>query len=280
MLQFPNAKINIGLSVLRKRPDGYHDLETVFVPVAWCDALEFIPAETTSLHTHGIQVTGNPESNLVWKAYALMRTRFPSLPPLEIHLEKIIPHGAGLGGGSADAAFMLNGLNTHFALGLQQNELIELALQLGSDCPFFIYNRPCLAYGRGEQLKPINLNLASWRVVLIKPNFSMSTALAFQGITPKEPAHSLAERIAQPIAQWRNNIVNDFEAPLIQHYPHIALIRDSLYQAGCTYASLSGSGSTVFGLFEAHQEQNIQAGLTELHKKIRDLQVKITDILM
>jgi 4-diphosphocytidyl-2-C-methyl-D-erythritol kinase len=280
MLQFPNAKINIGLSVLRKRPDGYHDLETVFVPVAWCDALEFIPAATTSLHTHGIQVTGNPESNLVWKAYALMREHFPTLPPLEIHLDKIIPHGAGLGGGSADAAFMLGGLNTHFALGLQPNELIAMALQLGSDCPFFIYNRPCLAYGRGEQLTPIVLNLTGWRVVLVKPNFSMSTALAFQGITPKEPAHSLAQLIAQPIAQWRNTIVNDFEAPLIQHYPAIALIRDALYHAGCTYASLSGSGSAVFGLFEAHQEQNINEGIHELHKKIRDLQVKITDIVM
>jgi 4-diphosphocytidyl-2-C-methyl-D-erythritol kinase len=208
-----------------------------------------------------------------------MRERFPSLPPLEIHLEKIIPHGAGLGGGSADAAFMLSGLNTYFNLKLQQNELIELALQLGSDCPFFIYNRPCLAYGRGEQLKPINLNLSSWRIVLIKPSFAMSTALAFQGITPTAPARSLAELIAQPITEWRNTLVNDFEAPLAKHYPDINLIRDSLYQAGCVYAALSGSGSTVFGIFQEGQEEQITQMLDELHKKIRDLQVKITDFI-
>jgi 4-diphosphocytidyl-2-C-methyl-D-erythritol kinase len=280
MLQFPNAKINLGLSVLRKRPDGFHDLETVFVPVAWCDALEFVPADTTTLHTHGIQVTVQPETNLVWKAYALLLKRFPHLPPLEIHLDKIIPHGAGLGGGSADAAFMLCGLNTHFALGLQQNELMDLALQLGSDCPFFIYNRPCLAYGRGEQLTPIDLNLTSWRVVLVKPNFAMSTALAFQGIIPKVPKHSLTELIAQPITQWRNTLVNDFEEPLANHYPEISLIRDSLYQAGCAYAALSGSGSSVFGIFKEGNEESINYTLHTLHKKIRDLQVKITDFIM
>ena len=279
MLQFPNAKINLGLSVLRKRPDGYHDLETVFVPVAWHDALEFVPSNELRIHTHGLSVAIPPESNLVWKAYQRIKQSFPDVPPLEIHLQKNIPHGAGLGGGSADAAFMLRGLNNYFNLALSEEQLLAMALELGSDCPFFIYNRPCLAQGRGELLEPISLVFNGLRIVLIKPPFPISTALAFQGITPKQPVQSISKIIAQPISTWRNSLVNDFEAPLSVHYPDIGFIRDTLYDAGCQYAALSGSGSTVFGIFYNNDEPSIQDGIAVCHKKIRDLQVHITDFL-
>lgn len=277
MLSFPNAKINLGLSILRKRADGYHDLETIFAPIAWCDALEFVPAEKSQLHVEGISVTQHPESNLVWKAYLLMQARFPSLPPLTIHLLKQIPHGAGLGGGSADAAFMLKALNAYFQLNLSSTELISMALNLGSDCPFFIYNQPCFAHGRGEHLEPIELDLSNWQIALVKPAFAIPTALAFQGIVPKTPEYPIRDIIQQPIETWRGCLVNDFEAPLIQSFPDIQWIRDSLYDFGCIYAALSGSGSTVYGLFKQSQENEIALGLTELHKKIRDLRVHVTD---
>lgn len=280
MLQFPNAKINLGLSVLRKRPDGYHDLETVFVPVAWCDALEFVPSNELRLHTYGLSVAIPPESNLVWKAYQRIKQSYPDVPPLEIHLQKNIPFGAGLGGGSADAAFMLRGLNNYFNLALSDEQLLAMALELGSDCPFFIYNRPCLAYGRGEILQPISLQLDGLRIVLIKPPFPISTALAFQSITPQSPKQSISEIIAQPISTWRNSLVNDFEAPLSVHYPDIAFIRNTLYDAGCQYAALSGSGSTVFGIFYNNDESRIQEAIAVCHKKIRDVQVHITDFII
>lgn len=280
MLLFPNAKINLGLSVVRKRPDGYHDLETVFVPVGWYDALEFVPSEQLHVHTHGLAVPIPPESNLVWKAYQLMKQEFPALPSLDIHLQKNIPHGAGLGGGSADAAFMLRGLNDYFKLGLSLTQLVSMALELGSDCPFFIYNKPCLAHGRGELLQPINIDWKDHRIVLIKPPFPISTALAFQSIIPKPPTQSLPEIIAQPISMWRNTLVNDFEEPLSVHYPDIAFIRNTLYDAGCLYAALSGSGSTVFGIFKRQDELRIQEGIDLCHKKIRDVQVHITDFII
>ncbi|MBU3676791.1 MAG: 4-(cytidine 5'-diphospho)-2-C-methyl-D-erythritol kinase [Chitinophagaceae bacterium] len=277
MLLFPNAKINLGLSIVRKRSDGYHDLETVFAPVAWCDALEFVASETTSLHVEGISVTQEPESNIVWKAYQLMLARFPFLPPLELHLLKNIPHGAGLGGGSSDAAFLLKGLKQYFNLDISEGDLMHMALQLGSDCPFFIYNRTCYAEGRGEIMSPITLKLSEWQIVLIKPPFPIPTAKAFQGITPKAAEFKVYEVVQDPVETWRGRLVNDFEAPLIPAFPQIQWLRDALYAAGCTYASLSGSGSTVFGLFREAKRTDIEYNVAEMHKKIRDLRVQITD---
>lgn len=277
MLLFPNAKINLGLSIVRKRNDGFHDLETVFAPVAWCDALEFIPSDESRLHVEGISVTQEPESNIVWKAYRLMLERFPFLPPLELHLLKNIPHGAGLGGGSADAAFLLKGLKQYFNLDISEEELRHMALQLGSDCPFFLYNRPCYAEGRGEVISPITLNLSNWNIILIKPPFPIPTAKAFQGIVPKEPAFKVRDVVQAPVETWRGRLVNDFEAPLIPAFPQIQWLRDALYDAGCTYASLSGSGSTVFGLFREANRNDIALNVTAMHKKIRDLRVQITD---
>jgi 4-diphosphocytidyl-2-C-methyl-D-erythritol kinase len=249
MISFPHCKINLGLYITAKRTDGYHDLETVFFPVPIHDILEFVKAAEPGFHLTGLPVIGQAADNLCVKAYNLVKQRFPELPALNIHLHKLIPMGAGLGGGSADGAFMLRMLNSHFKLGLGQDELIHMALQLGSDCPFFILDQPAYARGRGEILRPLPLSLSSWWMVLVNPGIHVSTATAFSGVTPSPCPVPLAEKILEPVDSWQDWLRNDFEATVCKTHPRIAELKKSLYEAGAVYASMTGSGSTVYGLF-------------------------------
>jgi 4-diphosphocytidyl-2-C-methyl-D-erythritol kinase len=248
MISFPNAKINIGLFISGKRPDGFHNLETVFFPVGWSDALEIAESDVLQFSASGIPVSGAPESNLVVKAYFLLQKDF-GLPALKIHLHKQIPFGAGLGGGSADAAFMLRMLNQTFDLNISQEKLLEYAAVLGSDCPFFILNKPVFATGRGEIMNEINLNVNGLYLLLVKPPVEVSTTRAFQNVVPQKPAISLSELINLPVRNWKDNIVNQFESSVFPQYPEISNIKNQLYDLGAVYASMSGSGSCVFGLF-------------------------------
>ncbi len=254
MIVFPNCKINLGLHILRKRADGNHDLETVFYPVRFTDILELIPDRSTkdqpvTYSQSGLEIQGNPLDNLCVKAYQLLKKDYPALPPVKMHLHKVIPTGAGLGGGSADAAFSLQLLNDYFKLELSTDQLLHYALSLGSDCPFFILNKPAYATGRGELLKPVSVDLTGYTLVIINPGIHVPTAKAFAGIRPALPERSLKEIIAQPVSSWAEELVNDFEKPIFYQYPEIAAIKDELYRAGAVYASMSGSGSTVYGLF-------------------------------
>lgn len=250
MITFPNCKINLGLNILRKREDGFHDLETVFFPINLQDALEIIPSATkTQITVTGI-AAGNAENNLCLKAYLLVKKDYPQLPAITIHLHKAIPIGAGLGGGSADAAFMLQLLNTKFNLHIPGDKIFDYALQLGSDCSFFLLNKPCLASGRGEVLEPINLSLSGHKILLINPGIHVSTAEAFKKIIPAIPAKKIKDIVLQPIATWKEELGNDFENYVFERYPHIKKIKEDLYQKGAVYAAMSGSGSTVFGIFK------------------------------
>lgn len=261
MIVFPNCKINLGLHILNKREDGFHNLETVFYPLPLKDALETIPASDseTEFTGTGLAVDGNPADNLCVKAYHLLKKDFPQLPAIKIHLHKAIPMGAGLGGGSADAAFMLKMLNEKFKLHLTTSILIDYALQLGSDCPFFIINKLCFATGRGEKLEEINLDLSAYKIVLINPGIHINTGWAFSNISPALPEKSLKEIIQQPIHTWKEELKNDFETPVFAAHPAIKEIKEALYAQGAVYAAMSGSGSTVFGIF-----QQDPAGKTQL----------------
>ena len=260
MVQFPNCKINIGLNVINKRTDGYHNLETIFYPVGLSDALEIIPSEKVSFRATGITISGlsdNADNNLCLKAYQLLKNDFPTqVLPVDIILHKAIPIGAGLGGGSADGAFMLQMMNEKFSLQIPVERLQEYALQLGSDCPFFIVNKPCFAEGRGEIFSPILLDLSSYYIVLVNPGIHVSTKEAFAGIEPNKPKKSLREIVVQPISTWKEELVNDFEKSVFSLYPAIEEIKKTVYNSGAVYASMSGSGSTVYGLFEAKRELN------------------------
>lgn len=252
MILFPNAKINIGLHILRKRPDGYHDIETVMYPVPWTDILEIVPArgEETTLTVTGRGVACPPEKNLVMKAYRALDAVTP-LPPADIFLHKIIPDGAGLGGGSADAAFTLTGLNSLFALGLSDGELAEIAGTIGADCPFFIGNRPMLCTDTGTTLTPFGLSLAGMTVAIVKSAVSVPTAAAYAGVTPKIASPSLPELLsALSPGEWSGKIVNDFEASVFAAYPVVGEIKRALAERGAVYVAMSGSGSAVYALFD------------------------------
>ncbi len=253
MILYPNAKINLGLNVVERRPDGYHNIETVFYPIGLCDVLSIDPSEACtdySFSTGGIPVGGEAEDNLVVKAYRLLQ-RECGVPPVDISLEKRIPFGAGLGGGSADAAFMLRGLNELFTLGLTADRLEQLAAGLGADCPVFIRNKPVFASGIGNVFSPIKLSLEGYFLLLVKPDIHVSTPEAYSRVTPRRPAEPLADLLARPIAEWRGRVVNDFEASVFALYPQIAAIKEALYRAGAVYASMSGSGSAVYGIFQS-----------------------------
>jgi 4-diphosphocytidyl-2-C-methyl-D-erythritol kinase len=252
MIQFPNCKINLGLSILAKRADGYHELETVFYPIALHDSLEIIPADTLTLNQSGISVPGDPAQNLCLKAFHLLKNDFPQLPNVQMHLHKNIPMGAGLGGGSSDGTAALMLLNKQFSLGLNDTQLIHYASQLGSDCPFFVYNKACHATGRGEILTPIQLDLSNYQFLLVHPGKHISTAWAFQQLTPHTKTESIQSVISKPIGEWKNNLVNDFEIPVFNAEPTLALIKEQLYELGALYASMSGSGSSLFGIFPKH----------------------------
>jgi 4-diphosphocytidyl-2-C-methyl-D-erythritol kinase len=259
MLRFPNAKINIGLFITEKRADGYHNLETVFYPVAVKDALEIIASEKAQVHLSGLAVAGASDNNLVWKAYQMLLKDFPELvKPLDIYLHKAIPMGAGLGGGSADGAFMLSMLNDFFNLNISSEKLASHALQLGSDCPFFIRNKPVFAKGRGEIMETVPLNLEGYSIQLICPKIHISTANAFKGIIPQPSSFHLHEIAMLDINDWKNHISNDFEKTLFPHYPALQQIKDQLYEQGAIYASLSGTGATVYGIFEKGSKAELQ----------------------
>ena len=254
MITFPNIKINLGLSITEKRPDGYHNLETVFYPVALEDALEIRTnpeaQQKFTLHQHGMEIAGNPENNLVVKAYLLLDKEF-HLPPVEIHLYKHIPSGAGLGGGSSDAAFMLKLLNEHYNLQLSDKQLEDYAATLGADCAFFIKNTPTYAEGIGNIFSPIELSLKGYRIMIVKPDVFVSTREAFANIRPHRPEYPVREVIRRPVAEWKDTLINDFEASVFPQYQVIGEIKEELYHQGAIYASMSGSGSSVFGLFAA-----------------------------
>lgn len=253
MITFPNAKINLGLNIVEKRPDGYHNLETIFYPIPLQDALEITPWEggerKYKLAQSGIQIAGDDEHNLVVKAYKLLDSLY-NLPPIEINLLKHIPSGAGLGGGSADAAFMLCMLNQHFQLNIPNEQLEVYAAQLGADCAFFVENKPTFAEGIGNIFSPIELSLKGYKLLLVKPDIFVSTRDAFAQIKPKRPTISLKEVAKMPIEAWKTYMVNDFEESVFPQFPAIADIKAKLYDIEAIYASMSGSGSSVFALFK------------------------------
>lgn len=252
MIIFPNAKINLGLNITSKREDGYHNLETVFYPVDICDALEINFDETGNqkddeLIIHGIRVEGTLEENLVMKALKLMREEF-EFPSVKLHLLKKIPTGAGMGGGSADAAFTLKLLDKILKLDLTQEKLASLAVQLGADCPFFVYNTPMYAEGIGEKLSSVDVCLHDYCIYVVKPNISISTKEAFEGITPQRSKYDLREIIKKPVEEWKNFLKNDFEKSLFPKYPLLKEIKEKLYCLGATYSSMTGSGAAIYAL--------------------------------
>ena len=251
MIVFPNCKINLGLNILGKRTDGFHDLETVFFPLGLHDVLEILPFPN---HTIQFTVTGlspgRAEDNLCMKAFTLLKKEYPHLPQINMHLHKAIPTGSGLGGGSADGAFTLRLLNEQFNLSISQRKMRDFALRLGSDCPFFLINKPCLATGRGEVLEPVNLSLTGYKILLINPGIHIHTTEAFKQVRPALPVKKIKEIIQQPVQTWKDELENDFEKIVFRKYPELEKVKRIVYESGAVYASMSGSGSTVFGIFK------------------------------
>ena len=260
MIVFPNCKINIGLNILRKRSDGYHDLETVFYPIPLTDILEIIEykhieqSSKMPFTTSGFSLPEVPASNICAKAYKLLKKDFPKLPFIQMHLHKSVPLGAGLGGGSADAAFTLTLLNEKFNLNLSTQQLMDYAAELGSDCPFFILNKPCFATGRGELLEEINIDFTGYKFVIVNPGIHINTGDAFVKLKPVIPEKSIKDIIETPVENWKNELFNDFEKTIFKQHLEIADIKDSLYNDGASYASMSGSGSTVYGIFPIEKQ--------------------------
>lgn len=266
MVTFPNCKINLGLNVISKRNDGYHDLETVFYPVAIRDALEIIQSGNFEFHLSGLPVSGTEDDNLCVKAYRLLKADFPALPSINAHLHKCIPMGAGLGGGSSDGAYMLKLLNKKFHLRLSNEQLTNYALQLGSDCPFFILNTPCFATGRGENLQPVRLDLSAYKLVLVNPGIHVSTKAAFSNLIPAHPEKSIKQIIQQHVETWKTYLMNDFEKSVFKQYEEIGWIKQELYSAGAVYAAMTGTGSTVYGIFKDEQGTFKLPDFPERHK--------------
>ena len=260
MITFPDCKINLGLNVVDRRPDGYHNLETVFYPVPITDALEvqamdelFPSAVDCDLKVTNLVIEGDEQRNLVVRAYQLLKQDFPQLPRVHVHLYKNIPTQAGMGGGSSDCAFMLSLLNEQFALGLSKQQLIGYAARLGADCAFFILNEPAYAEGIGERLQPVDLRLQGMYLAVVRPDIPVSTKEAFSLIKPQRPAKNCRDIVMQPVETWREELKNDFEQSVFALHPEIALIKQQLYEQGAVYAAMSGSGSAVFGLFREPQ---------------------------
>lgn len=248
MICFPNAKINIGLNIVSRRSDGYHNLETIFYPIKIKDALEVIEAPEMGFETSGIEIPGHANENLCLKAYNLLRSDF-DLPNISIHLHKTIPIGAGLGGGSANAAFFVKLINDKFNLGLTFDKMQSYCRLLGADCAFFIENKPLFAYDKGDVFKPIDIDLTNYNLALVMPPVHVSTAEAYRGVTPKMPVQSLQDLIKLPINQWQGKILNDFEPHIFKAYPQIRSIKADLIASGAIFSLMSGSGASVFGIF-------------------------------
>ncbi|MCW8897690.1 MAG: 4-(cytidine 5'-diphospho)-2-C-methyl-D-erythritol kinase [Flavobacteriales bacterium] len=252
MIVFPNAKINIGLNVVEKRPDGFHNIESVFYPIFHLkDILEIIlntQSDKVLFSSSGIEIPGNKNENLCVKAYQLLKTDF-DIPSVKIHLHKVIPIGAGLGGGSSDAAFTLKLLNTLFTLNLSEEKLITYAQKLGSDCAFFIKNKPVYAYNKGDDFTDYDLNLEDYKIEVLFPNIHVSTKEAYDGIQVRKSEIDLRNQLQLPIEQWKNVVKNDFEKSIFSKYKAIKEVKASLYNQGAVYASMTGSGSAVYGIF-------------------------------
>jgi 4-diphosphocytidyl-2-C-methyl-D-erythritol kinase len=263
MITFPNAKINIGLNIIEKRDDGFHTIESCFYPVGLCDALEVVEnkdegAERIIFTSSGIEIPGDVNDNLCYYAYHLVAADYP-LPNVKVHLHKHIPIGAGLGGGSADAAFFIRLLNDTFELGISWGEMHHYARQLGSDCSFFISNKPAFAEGRGDVYESMQLDLSSYYIALIYPNIHINTAKAYSGVKPKQPVRSLENDLLNlPVDQWKECIHNDFEDSIFPQFPEIKNIKEKLYSEGAVYAAMSGSGSTVFGIFKKETDLKLK----------------------
>jgi 4-diphosphocytidyl-2-C-methyl-D-erythritol kinase len=266
MILFPHCKINLGLNIVAKRKDGYHNLETLFYPIPLCDSLELVAGNTigeddAGIISEGLKIEGDPKNNLILKAYYLLKEKYP-LPRVTFCLLKTIPMGAGLGGGSSDGASAIQLLNQYFNLNIPFEEQINYASKLGSDCAYFLYDGACLGSGRGEILEPINFSLNGTWIVLVKPNLHISTAEAFANINTlgQNNLQSIKETIIRPIQQWKDNLKNDFEDSLFPKYPELKEIKDQLYANGAKYVAMSGSGSTLFGLFDAEPTIKDQFG--------------------
>lgn len=251
MILFPNAKINLGLAVIEKRPDGFHNIESIFVPIPLSDTLEILPSKYFHLETYGLTIDGILEQNICVKAYQLFKTKF-NIPPVRIILHKNIPMGAGLGGGSSDAAFTLIGLNKLFNINLTNKQLTHYATLLGSDCPFFIQNTPCFATNKGEVLEPISLNLKNYYIKIIKPPIHISTVNAYKYIQPKKNVVSFTQIIKEKnIQEWKKYLFNDFENQAFTEYPILSKIKKNMYDEGALFAAMSGSGSAIFGIYKS-----------------------------
>jgi len=270
MVVFPNAKINIGLYITGKRPDGYHDLLSLFYPLPIHDALEIVPgnAEMHQIRfsSSGLPVSGKTDDNLCVRAYRILQNDYPHLPSVDAHLLKKIPMGAGMGGGSADGSFMLMLLNRYFQLNIPEEALFEYALRLGSDCPFFILNKPAIARGRGEKLKLVHIDLSAYRILVVNPGIHVPTGWAFSQIKPREEVPPLEEWLQLPVPEWKNHIENDFFGPVAAAYPDIRALYDTIYASGAAFASMSGSGSTVFGLFPKEMNPTLHIPPGYFHK--------------
>jgi len=276
MIVFPKAKINLGLNVVERRPDGYHNLETVFLPVELKDALEVTTMDEAfpspfdcDLKVSNIAIEGDEQRNLVVRAYHLLKQDFPQMPRVHAHLYKAIPTQAGMGGGSSDCAAMLLLLNEMFALGLSQQQLIDYAAKLGADCPIFILNRPAYAEGIGERLQAIDLNLKGYFLAVVRPDIPVPTKEAFSRIVPRKPAKNCRLIVSQPIETWREELENDFEKSVFALHPEIGQIKERLYEMGAAYAAMSGSGSAVFGIFR--EKPDLSADFSTMYNKVISL---------
>ncbi len=255
MIFFPHAKINLGLQVIEKRLDGFHNIISCLYPIKWCDVLEIIEEKEQRFSSSGLDIPGNPDENLCMKAYHLLRDAF-DIPPVYIHLHKVVPIGAGLGGGSADAAFTLLGLRKMFNLPLSANEMRRLASKLGSDCAFFIEDKPMMVASKGDQLEEIELSWPNSHLIVVTPPIQVNTKRAYSMLTPAVPSVNLKNALANKVLHWSGKVNNDFEGPVFQQFPLIAKIKEILLAHGAVYASLSGSGSSVFGIFKDRQPGN------------------------
>lgn len=249
MVAFPGCKINLGLHILRKRPDGFHDIETAFYPVPWSDVLEVLPSEKFSFSFSGLTVPGAAEDNLCLRAYRLLAKDF-TLPAIQGHLHKVVPMGAGLGGGSADGAHALRLLNQVASLNLSSTQLHAYAGQLGSDCSFFLKDGPAMGKGRGEILEPLAITLKGYFLVILSPQIHVSTADAYAAAKPAATKEVLGEVLSRPMTAWRDHLINDFETPVFNRFPQLSTLKSRLYECGAIYAAMSGSGSALFGFFK------------------------------
>ena len=249
MITFPNAKINIGLNILRKRADEFHDIESLFYPVAFFDVLELVKSKDFEFKSTGLGIPGYSDNNLCIKAYNIIKNDY-SIGNVKMHLHKVIPMGSGLGGGSSNGAFCINMLNELFELNIPIKKRINYAAQLGSDCPFFIENRSAFATGKGEILRPFNVDLSGKWIILVNPNLHVSTADAFSGVTVDDSKTDLIDNLTSPLSSWKESIINKFETSVFRKYPQIESLKKEFYNSGAVYASMTGSGSTIYGIFD------------------------------